>query len=161
MVKNIISSRNTDYSIFLQCDCGQEVLWLYYFHGTMTCDEIIGLNFIGYFRSEKDYARRYFAFTYNTFAKLIETLKLFQTQNSGEEMLYDRGAYLVIEKDDRGFYSISTYHNSREMRVKHSIWSVDIREPQVTEFIVELEKMQEVIDKYNDLGGMYVTTDDK
>ena len=45
---SIISNRNEDYSFFLQCNCGNDLIQFYYYKETNLNDKIIGIRYFGH-----------------------------------------------------------------------------------------------------------------
>ena len=149
MIKSIITSKNTDYSIFLQCDCSNEILWFYYYHRTTTCEEIIMLDYFGYLKNEEDNRYRYFAFTNFLFNAFIDDLIKSQDLKTFYMEYYNKGSYLILEKTELGFYNLYKYSGRKNLMKKKRVWDISIREPQMSEFINELKNMQKEIKKWD------------
>ena len=149
MIKNIITSKNTDYSTFLQCDCGSEILWFYYYHGTTTCEEIIGVDYFGYLKKKENSLDKHFNFSAKQFKIFLQDLKNIQHI---EEFCKDyecNGSYIRIKKDSLGFYSIFKFKDRKFLFKGTYVWDIKIRSPQLIELINELNEMEKVIDYYN------------
>lgn len=149
MVKNIITSKNTDYSTFLHCHCGGEILWFYYYHETLSCDEIIFLDYFGYLKEEEENRNKSFVFTKTLFYEFLESLIKAQDSSNFYKIYSNNGSFLILEKDNLGFYTLYKYINKKSLLKSKYIWSITIREPQVTEFIEELKRMKSTIEEWN------------
>lgn len=150
MIKNIITSRNADYSTFLHCDCGNEILWFYYYHGTSTCEEIIALDYFGNLKNTKyNNSYKHFVFDVFLFNKFVKDLISAQTLETFHSEYYNGYSYLVLEKDKNNFYNIYSYVNKEKMIKENALWDISMREFQLTELINELKNMQKIIIKNN------------
>ena len=151
MIRNIISSKHTDYSTFIQCDCGREILNFYYYKETTTCEEIICVDYFGYLDKKEDIYKKQFSFTISTLLKFIQDLESTQNLKEFESEYEDRGSYLTLRKNEFKFYTICKYANKKSLKLNRAIWDIAIRPPEILELISELKKLLSTImeEKYS------------
>ena len=148
MIKNIITFKNPDYSIFIQCDCGREILNFYYYKETFTCEEIICLDYFGYVKNEDDFKSKYFTFDHLVLNNFINDL--ISAQNTSEEYYKEyegKNSYLTLKKDNFNFYHLYRFKDKNNLLKNKYIWDVTFHQQQISELIEELLNMKMVIEQ--------------
>ena len=146
MNKTIISSRREDASVFLQCDCGNEIIQVFYYKQTTTCEEIISLAYYGYLEEIKNNSYTRFAFDQVSFKLFIEALQTCAEKFVYSYVITDRSPLrLYIDKDRFGFTKLTLYMKPFGRTKLRKVWDISIREQALLEFIEELKKIYEKI----------------
>lgn len=146
MIKEIISSRNEDYSFFVHCNCGNEIIQFYYYRPTNIDEEIIGIRYYGYVKNVKDSRCTSFTFTRETFNNFIEsTYNAIYNENTLYGVIQDNNAYLIFNKDKHGFYTLLKARSKILLLKKQYVWDIMLRKPEVQLLYDRLLKMKEVI----------------
>ena len=146
MNKTIISSRREDASVFLHCDCGNEILQVFYYKQTTTCEEIISLAYYGYLEEIKNNSYTRFAFDQTSFRLFIEALQTCAEKFVYSYVLTDRSPLrLCIDKDRFGFTKLTLCMKPFGSAKLRKVWDITIREQALLEFIEELKKIEEKI----------------
>ena len=152
MVKEIISSRNEDYSFFIQCSCGSEVIQLYYYKETSISEEIIGLKYYG---CVKDIRLSNFTFTRESFNLFVDMIAQALNPNESNKYIKDGNDHLAITKDKYGFYILSKSKEKTSWFNKEKcVWDINIREPEMKVLKEKLLDMKSIILGENK-GGPY------
>ena len=112
MIKEIISSRNEDFTFYVQCSCGQEVIQFYYYKETNIDPKIIGIKYFGYLRDYKDSRCANFSFTEESFNQFIEATYKALHVNIVHGAIKDKDELLVYDKDKSGFHTLLKAKNS-------------------------------------------------
>lgn len=141
MIKPIISNRLEDISLFLHCECGNEIIQFYYYKETSTCPEIIGLQYFGYVKNKEDSKCTGFQFNRDTFKLFIDKLKQSLKEDTLQQIFEDHNEYLMINKDIYGFWKICKTRNAKQIFDKFYIWDICLRDISIKELIAELDKM--------------------
>ena len=149
IIKNIITSKNTNYSTFLQCDCGGEILWLYFYYKTSTCEEIIILDYIGDLKDKKEFKYKHFSFTRDNLNSFSNDLISSQDLKTFYNIYEDRGSYLIFEKDELNFYTLRIAKNKKLAIKKKYVWEIIVQPPQLIEFSDEIKKLQSIIKEWD------------
>lgn len=147
MIKEIISSRNEDFTFYVQCSCGQEVIQFYYYKETNIDPKIIGIKYFGYLRDYKDSRCANFSFTEESFNQFIEATYKALHVNIVHGAIKDKDELLVYDKDKSGFYTLLKAKNSTLIKKGVYIWDICLREEEVSLIYEKLLKMKEVIEK--------------
>ena len=147
MIKEIISSRNEDFTFYVQCSCGQEVIQFYYYRETNIDPKIIGIKYFGYLRDYKDSRCANFSFTEESFNQFIEATYKALHVNIVHGAIKDKDELLVYDKDKSGFYTLLKAKNSTLIKKGVYIWDICLREEEVSLIYEKLLKMKEVIEK--------------
>ena len=147
MIKEIISSRNEDFTFYVQCSCGQEVIQFYYYKETNIDPKIIGIKYFGYLRDYKDSRCANFSFTEESFNQFIEATYKALHVNIVHGAIRDKDELLVYDKDKSGFYTLLKAKNSTLIKKGVYIWDICLREEEVSLIYEKLLKMKEVIEK--------------
>ena len=147
MIKEIISSRNEDFTFYVQCSCGQEVIQFYYYKETNIDPKIIGIKYFGYLRDYKDSRCANFSFTEESFNQFIEATYKALHVNIVHGAIKDKAELLVYDKDKSGFYTLLKAKNSTLIKKGVYIWDICLREEEVSLIYEKLLEMKEVIEK--------------
>ena len=141
MVHNVISSRNADYSFYVKCDCGKEILHFAYFGETNDCLEIIAAKYYG---PDSGQSNDIFTFTQSSLRKLSDHLKLSLTEENYSCTIEDGTVTLHVIKDALGFYTIK---KKRYLMAPIEDWEICLRDFNIKLIIEELDKMYHTITK--------------
>ena len=147
MIKEIISSRNEDFTFYVQCSCGQEIIQFYYYKETKIDPKIIGIRYFGYLRDCRDSRCANFAFTEESFNQFIEATYKALHVNIVHVAIKDGHELLVYDKDKSGFYTLLKAKNSKLIKKGVYIWDICLREKEVSLIYEKLLEMKEVIEK--------------
>lgn len=151
MIKPIISNRLDNKSVFIHCECGNEIIQFYYYKETTTCPEIIGLQYYGYVKNKEDSRCTNFQFNKKTFKIFINKLKESLKEDKFHAIFEDHDEYLVIDKDNYGFWKILKYKGAKRIFHKLSVWDISLRELSIRELIKELEEIWKIISEENNI----------
>lgn len=138
MIHNVISSRNADYSFYVKCDCGKELIHFVYFGESVACDEIIAIKYYGPDSTSHDA----FTFTQSNLRKLSDHLKLSLSESIYTFSLEDATTMLQVTKDISGFYTIKRKHYAVKMIED---WEICLRDFSIKLIVDELDKMYDII----------------
>ena len=141
MVKELISSRNENYTFFVQCCCGQEIIQFYFYEKTNIDDEILGLRYFGHIQNHKNSNCANFRFNRDMFKTIIDSLKESVNVKIYNKTFIFGGELLAIKKDALGFYSLIKFKNKRSKRKEINIWDICIHKDSILDLIAELEEM--------------------
>lgn len=139
MLYDIIPSRNIDYSFYVKCDCGKELLHFTYYAETTNCEEIISVKYYGP-SSEK--GANIFTFTLDSLRNLSDNLRLSLSEQTYTFVLHDGCISLYVTKDNLGFYTIKRTHHKISLMED---WEICIRDFTVETLIIELNNMHDKI----------------
>ena len=139
MIHDVIASRDMDYSFYVKCDCGKEILHFAYFGQTRSCPEIISLKYYG---PDNTWNGDSFNFTQTNLRKLSDHLKLSLSEHSYIFAISDGVSFLAVEKDALGFYLIRKRLHARP---NVDDWEICIRDFTLKSLISELDNMYSVI----------------
>lgn len=149
MIKKIISGREENYSIFLHCLCGKEIIQIYYYKEDRILSRIIGMQFYGQIKNPKHLIYNNFQFTDPSFIEFVDKLEEFINTNSDKDqkllMSHAKEDILTLKKDADGFFIIGRSKNLEEAREDNFIWDIDFRLPEAQEFLDELKKLKNII----------------
>ena len=159
MIKKIISGREENYSIFLHCLCGKEIIQIYYYKEDRVLSRIIGMQFYGQIKNPKDLIYNNFQFTDSSFIEFINKLEEFINNDCDKDqkilMSHAKEDILTLKKDVDGFFIIGRSKNLEEAREDIFIWDINFRLPEAQEFLNELKKLKNIIlhDRLNVIEG--------
>ena len=139
MIHNVISSRDADYSFYIKCDCGKEILHFAYFAETTACQEIIAVKYYG---PDSGQTNDMFTFTQASLRKLADHLKLSLTEEVYSFTLDDGYLSLNVVKDALGFYIIK---KKRYNVASIEDWEICLRDFSIKLVIDELDIMYNTI----------------
>lgn len=145
MIKPIISNRLEDKSIFIHCDCGNEIIQFYYYKETSLCPEIIGLQYYGYIKDKEDSKCTSHQFNRKTFRIFLDKLHESLREDKLHHISEDYHQYLILDKDEHNFWKIVKARSARQIFHKNYVWDICLREPSVRELITELDCMWNII----------------
>lgn len=149
MIKKIISGREENYSIFLHCLCGKEIIQIYYYKEDRILSRIIGMQFYGQIKNPKHLIYNNFQFTDPSFIEFVDKLEEFINTNSDKDqkllMSHAKEDILTLKKDIDGFFIIGRSKNLEEAREDNFIWDIGFRLPEAQEFLNELKKLKNII----------------
>ena len=143
MIRNVVSSRLEESCIYLQCDCGNELIKVYNYPSTTTCPEIIILDYIGSIIDPKLVKYKYLDMSRSNFIALVNALKRCEKVGpySCELTWVDR--QLVIIKDLNNITKIKLcYFKGLRKRTKLPVWDIHVKNNELCEFNILLEDMQ-------------------
>ena len=147
MIKEIISSRNEDFTFYVQCNCGQEVIQFYYYKETNIDPKIIGIKYFGYLKDYKDSRCANFTFTEETFNQFIEATYKALHVNIIHGAIKDEDEFLLFDKDRNNFYTLLKGRNLKSIKKGIYVWDICLREEEVSLIYDKLLEMKEVIEK--------------
>ena len=150
MVKELISNRNENYTFFIQCSCGQEILQFYYYKYTNVDDEIIALRYFGHIDNHKDSKCANFTFTRRDFNELILALNKCLSEDHFGKLIQDKEEILAIRKDKLGFYTLLKFRDKKQKEKENFIWDICLSQKQVLKLIEKLNEMRDYI--YGDVA---------
>ena len=149
MIKKIISGREENYSIFLHCLCGKEIIQIYYYKEDRILSRIIGMQFYGQIKNPKHLIHNNFQFTDLSFIEFVDKLEEFIHTDSDKDqkllMSHAKEDILTLKKDADGFFIIGRSKNLEDAREDNFIWDIDFRLPEAQEFLDELKKLKNII----------------
>lgn len=149
MIKKIISGREENYSIFLHCLCGKEIIQIYYYKEDRILSRIIGMQFYGQIKNPKYLIYNNFQFTDPSFIEFVDKLEEFINNDYNKDqkilMSHAKEDILTLKKDADGFFIIGRSKNLEEAREDSFIWDIDFRLPEAQEFLDELKKLKSII----------------
>lgn len=147
MIKEIISGRNEDYSFFIQCLCGNEILQFYYFKPTNIDEEIIGLKFYGIVKRAKDSKCTNFFFDRKSFDYFVKAIhKMIISEGPVHGVIADNQDFLIYDKDKYGFYTLLKSRSKILLSKKQYVWDITLRKSEMEEIYNRLLKIKEVIE---------------
>lgn len=154
MNRFIISGRKEDYSIFLHCLCGNEIIQFYYYKQDSVLGEILGLKYYGALKDPSQSIYNHFQFDSTSFADLILKLEIFIKDDSREVLKYyiahQKEDILKIEKDEDGFYLLRRSKSLKDSMEDIYLWDITFREEEAIELLSALRKLQKyIIDNRN------------
>lgn len=148
-IRQLISSRNEDFTFYVQCNCGNEIIQFYYYEATAIDDEIIGIKYFGHLDDIKDSRCANFMFTRESFQKFIEATSNALNLNVVHGNIVDdlTQEYLVFNKDKYGFYTLLKARSKSALLKKKYVWDIALTEIEVNgiyEKLIEMKnKMEE------------------
>ena len=148
MYKQIIDSKNETDIIFLRCHCGGEIISIYYYPATTTCQEIIFLDYYGYIKSKYLYKYKHYSFNRDLFEDFINALERCELEGPYEKNIKCPYSYLNISKLNHNFTELKLCID-RKLKSKNKqpikIWDITIRDKELVEFVSRLKQMQNKI----------------
>jgi len=160
MIKKIISGREENYSIFLHCLCGKEIIQIYYYKEDRILSRIIGMQFYGQIKDPKYLIYNNFQFTDPSFIEFVDKLEEFihiDDNNKDQKLLMSHAKedILILKKDIDGFFIIGRSKNLEEAREDNFIWDISFRLPEAQEFLNELKKLKDMMlqDRLKNIEG--------
>lgn len=142
MYKQIIDSRNESNVIFLRCYCGGEIISIYYYPATTTCQEILALDYFGIIKNKKLQKYKYYNFTRDTFSIFINNLENCLVTNIYDGKIECIHSFISINKNNNIFTEISLYIKNMKKKTSTKVWDITIRNQELKEFIFQLKQMQ-------------------
>ena len=161
MIKEIISGREEDASIFMSCMCGKEIIQIAYYKEDAILHKIIYLKYFGQIENNEDLVHNMFTFTENSFCNFVNKLEEF-IDSKGPRTIYINHYedILQLSKDIDGFYIISNSKNLQDAQEKNYIWDIVFRDPESKEFLFKLKEIKkQILD--NSLSISYNNEDKK
>ena len=143
MYQKLISSRLEDAVIFLRCHCGNEVVCVYYYHQTSTCEEIIAMDYFGVLDEKKQRYSGYHAFTRESFNEFISVVERCGKCAPYVAEVTDTHSKIELRKISNSLTQMSLYSLKKRFPVK--IWDISIRNDELIEFLTELKHIQNKI----------------
>ena len=147
MIKEIISGREENASLFLHCMCGKEIIQVYYYKEDSILNKIIGLRYYGNIDKKDDLTYAHFQFTENSFCNFVNSLEEF-IESTTPRVIYMNHFKDILElsKDKDKFYSISRFKNFEDAKKKKKcIWDITFRDPESKEFLSRLKDLKSQI----------------
>lgn len=147
---NLIGRKRFDNQVFVQCDCGEEILEF-----GRTYDEEEGteyfIHYHGYFNLKKDNCCGFYFADKGKFSAFLQEMRdcLNDVPKDDATISFDKyltyknklPGVLISTYDDKGFFSILKYNNPKEaIKAKKCTWEVILRKEQVKELLKELEE---------------------
>lgn len=147
MIKKLISARNEDYTFFIQCSCGNEIIQFYYYKESNIDNEIIGIRYFGHLPDLKDSRCANFTFTRSSFYSFIEATERALRNDIIHGVVKDGLEYLVFDKDKYGFYTLLKARSNMMLKKKQYVWDISLRESEVKLIYEELLNMKNFIEE--------------
>lgn len=148
MFREIISGKEEDYSIFLHCLCGKEIIQIYYYKEDTILHKIIGLRYYGQIKEEKNLIYGNFQFSESSFFNFIYKMEEFLNSNEPKS-IYMSSEYgediLQLLKDEEDFFKLIRYKDLNEAKKDKDIWDIMFRKPEAKEFLDILKKIKSQI----------------
>jgi hypothetical protein len=123
MIREILSCSKEDYSFYVKCDCGREILQFYFYEDGGYCEPIIGINYFGHISSTKSltYDRSLILKpTYLTdFIKAVE-------DESTNFFINDSNHYFTIKHELGGFIHFIRAANEQDYEEGKYLWDITI-----------------------------------
>lgn len=147
---NLIGRKRFDNQVFVQCDCGEEILEF-----GRTYDEEEGIEYFiyyhGYFNPKKDNCCGFYFADKGEFSTFLQEMRDCLNNVPKDDVTISFDKYLTYKNklpgvlistyDDKGFFSILKYNNPKEaVKAKKCTWEVILRKEQVEELLKELEE---------------------
>lgn len=145
MIKEIISNRNEDFTFYVQCNCGQEVIQFYYYKETNIDPKIIGIKYFGYLKDYRDSRCVNFAFTEETFDQFIDITYKALNVNIVHGAIKDGSELLIYDKDKHGFYTLLKARSDKLIKKGIYVWDICLKAAEVSLIYEKLLEMREVI----------------
>lgn len=145
MYNQIINSRNEAAIVFLRCYCGGEILSIYYYPPTPTCQEIISLEYFGNIASKKLQKYKYYTFNRDTFNIFIDSLELCYFEGLYRKDIKYSNIILGINKKTMTFTEIELFVDLNPKKNPVKVWDIIIRPQELKEFIECLKQIQNKI----------------
>ena len=148
-IKEVINSRNEDFTFYVQCNCGNELIQFYYYKETNIDPIIIGIKYFGYLNDKKDSKCANFNFSIETLDKFIEAtykaLNVNIVHGYIPDAVYKDSEFLVFDKDKDNFYQLYKIRNKTHLKQNKWVWDICLREEEVSLIYEKLVEMREVI----------------
>ena len=146
-IKNIISSTREVASVYIQCMCGNEILWLYFYKATRDEDEIIGMNYLCNqvkIQTIHNSLTNHFSFDRLTLGKFIEALE--KINNHGISIKNGK-SILLIDRNESGVVQIYKAESQKGMDNKNFVWDITLENNIIPEIIDKLKEFKKVVDE--------------
>lgn len=140
MVEKIISGRREDYSFYIKCDCGKEILQFSYYKETADCPEVISINCFSTNISLSDIPQ--VRLSTKTLRQISNELKLAYVSQTYETFIESFDSILHIQKDHNNFFTISKLKNKLKLS---TIWDISLRDYNIELFIENLDNLYNFI----------------
>ena len=148
-IKELINSRNEDFTFYVQCNCGNELIQFYYYKETNIDPIIIGIKYFGYLNDKKDSKCANFNFSIETLDKFIEAtykaLNVNIIHGYIPDAVYKDNEFLVFDKDEDNFYQLYKIRNKTHLKQNKYVWDICLRRDEVSLIYEKLIEMREVI----------------
>ena len=145
MIKNIVCNGKEDYSFYLMCDCGGEILQFYYYKKSTYSDEKIGIKFFGHIDGSKNSYDRLVMINSNDLKTLVDAIK-------SDGSVFECGlgdSYFVVKHSNDGFIHIIKAKDEKRYSKDEFIWDIIIHKVSVNDLIEQINKMIVYIEKCN------------
>lgn len=140
MIEKIISDRKEDYSFYVKCDCGKEILHFFYYKESADCPEVIAINCFSVNNNLSDIPQ--VRLSSKTLRQLSNELKLAYGTQTHEAFIESFDSIIHIQKDQNNFFTISKIKNKLNLS---TIWDISLREYNVELLIEKLDKLYDFI----------------
>ena len=149
---NLIGKKRFDNQVFVQCDCGEEILEF-----GRDYDEEEGTQYFilyhGYFDPKKDICCSFYFADKNAFAELLQEMRdyLNKVPKNMCTVIFDKyltyknkmPGVLLATYDDYDCFTILKYSDPKTAeKAKHCSWEIILRREQVEELLKELEEFR-------------------
>ena len=140
MVEKIISDRREDYSFYIKCDCGKEILQFSYYKEATDCPEVISINCFSTNINLSDIPQ--VRLSSKTLRQISNELKLAYGSQTYETFVESFDSILYIQKDCNNFFTISKIKNKLKLS---TIWDISLRDYNIELLIEKLDKLYDFI----------------
>lgn len=148
-MKQLINSRNEDFTFYVQCNCGNEIIQFYYYKETSIDPTIIGIKYFGYLKDKKDSRCANFNFSVETLDEFIEATYKALNINIIHGYIPDdnnkKEEFLIFDKDRDNFYRLYKVRDKLHLKQNKYIWDICLRRDEVSLIYEKLIEMREVI----------------
>ena len=157
MIKNLISSKTETDCVYLQCDCGNEIIKVYHYSRTSTCDEVLMLDYIGGVPSADLIKYKHI----NMVGQLDKFIQELQNCCMNQEYcadITDSDYILRLKSYEERNIKIELFHtfeNKRKILQEELVWDIHVRVSEMNEF---LELLNELSRKINEVNNNVTTT---
>ena len=141
---NLISCSKEDYSFYVKCDCGKEILQFYYYEDDgATGEPIIGINYFGHIDSKaSDSYDRSVIFSKKSFLSFVSVL-----ESDGVEYAlntHDRYFHAKRHKNTNYIHLIRALSEDYYDKGKY-LWDIVIHDSLLSIFLQELNKIKDLL----------------
>ena len=160
MIKPLVSSKKETGCVYLQCECGNELLKIYHYPVTNTCDEILLLDYIGGIPDIELIKYKHVNLSSSQLDELIENLVICCKEEYFVTEMLDVERVLRLVKEKSGEIKIELYHlfeDKKKNKQKELVWDIHVKVPELEEFIQLIKELKEKIKEVNS----NVTTNNK
>lgn len=140
MVEKVINDRKEDYSFYVKCDCGKEILHFFYYKESRDCPEVIAINCFSTNNSLSDIPQ--VRLSSKTLRQLSNELKLAYGSQIYETFIESFDSIIHIVKDENNFFTISKIKNKLNLS---TIWDISLRDYNIESLMEKLDELYDFV----------------